>query len=169
MEHRQRGFTLIELLVVVAIIGVLASVVLASLDNARAGSRDTARLSEIRQIQTALEMYHNDHGEYPDERSYVNSPSLFVGDCRGEDNWERFVEDVIDPYVSATAHDPLYPDNPWPYCFMYKRGDYSYCPPSGQGYTLLFVSEQKVFNSLKLYGIQGEGNPSVAARYCVHP
>ncbi|MEX0933588.1 MAG: type II secretion system protein, partial [Candidatus Paceibacterota bacterium] len=157
MYSRQLGFTLIELLVVVAIIGVLASVVLASLNNARAISRDTARLVEIRQIQTALELYHNDHGEYPDEQLYVNSPSVFVGDCGGSNNWELFIKDVIDPYVSATAHDPLYPSNPWPYCYMYKKGDYSHCPPSGQDYTLLFVSEQKVFDSLKLYGIQGEG------------
>jgi prepilin-type N-terminal cleavage/methylation domain-containing protein len=60
-----RGFTLIELLVVVAIIGLLASVILASLNIARAKARDAKRFSDLHQIQTALEMYYSDHGSYP--------------------------------------------------------------------------------------------------------
>lgn len=65
-RSRQRGFTLIELLVVIAIIGVLSSVVLASLNTARSKARDAARISDIRSIRTALEMYANDHnGQYP--------------------------------------------------------------------------------------------------------
>ena len=51
------GFTLIELLVVIAIIGVLASIVLASLNTARRKSRDARRISDIKQIQLALELY----------------------------------------------------------------------------------------------------------------
>lgn len=57
----QRGFTLIELLVVIAIIGLLASVVLVSLNSARAKSRDAKRASDIRQFASALEMYYNDN------------------------------------------------------------------------------------------------------------
>jgi prepilin-type N-terminal cleavage/methylation domain-containing protein len=51
------GFTLIELLVVIAIIGVLASIVLASLNNARRKSRDARRITDIKQIQLAMELY----------------------------------------------------------------------------------------------------------------
>jgi len=60
-----RGFTLIELLVVIAIIGILASVVMASLNSARVKARDARRISDIKQIQTALELYYLDHGQYP--------------------------------------------------------------------------------------------------------
>ena len=56
MKHRTRGFTLIELLVVIAIIGVLASIVLASLNSARRKSRDARRITDIKQIQLALEL-----------------------------------------------------------------------------------------------------------------
>ncbi len=66
-KHSERGFTLIELLVVIAIIGVLASVVLASLNNARRKSRDARRVTDIKQIQLALELYFDGAGagQYP--------------------------------------------------------------------------------------------------------
>lgn len=67
-RHRtsRRGFTLIELLVVIAIIGLLASIVLASLNTARRKSRDARRISDVRQIQLALELYFDGSQEYPD-------------------------------------------------------------------------------------------------------
>ncbi len=63
-ENNKKGFTLIELLVVVAIIGILSSVVLASLNSAREKARDARRKSDLKQIQNALEMYYNDCGTY---------------------------------------------------------------------------------------------------------
>lgn len=60
------GFTLIELLVVIAIIGILSSVVLASLNGARKKGRDARRLSDIKQLETALELYYDDNkNSYP--------------------------------------------------------------------------------------------------------
>lgn len=63
---KTKGFTLIELLVVIAIIGILSSVVLASLNTARAKARDVKRLSDMHQMQVALELYYNSFGRYPD-------------------------------------------------------------------------------------------------------
>ena len=59
------GFTLIELLVVIAIIGILSSVVLASLNSARAKGRDTKRISDMKQLQLALELYYDSNAGYP--------------------------------------------------------------------------------------------------------
>ena len=62
--NKQSGFTLIELLVVIAIIGVLASVVMVSVEAARSKARDTARRAALNQIQVALELYRNDYGTF---------------------------------------------------------------------------------------------------------
>jgi prepilin-type N-terminal cleavage/methylation domain-containing protein len=64
-NRNNRGFTLVELLVVIAIIGILAAVVLVSLNSARMKSRDARRLADVRQVMTALELYYNDNGAYP--------------------------------------------------------------------------------------------------------
>ncbi len=61
----KRGFTLIELLVVIAIIGILSSVVLASLNSARQKSRDSRRVADVKQIQNALELYYDASSTYP--------------------------------------------------------------------------------------------------------
>lgn len=60
-----RGFTLIELLVVIAIIGILSSVVLASLNTARTKGQDATRISNVKSLETALELYYNDYNTYP--------------------------------------------------------------------------------------------------------
>ncbi len=65
MKTNRRGFTLIELLVVIAIIGILSSVVLASLNSARQKGRDARRIADIKQLQLALELYYDANGEYP--------------------------------------------------------------------------------------------------------
>lgn len=60
-----KGFTLIELLVVVAIIGLLATMVAVSLTSARSRARDSRRVSDIRQVENALELYFAAFQEYP--------------------------------------------------------------------------------------------------------
>ncbi len=62
---KNKGFTLIELLVVIAIIGILSSVVLASLNTARQKGRDARRISDIKQIQLALELNYDSTQSYP--------------------------------------------------------------------------------------------------------
>ncbi len=59
------GFTLVELLVVISIIALLSSVVVASLNSARAKARDARRIADMRQIQTALEFFYDSYGRYP--------------------------------------------------------------------------------------------------------
>src|SRR3989344_6884423 len=59
------GFTLIELLVAIGIIGILASFLLANFVGVRQRARDGVRKSDLRQIQSALELYRSDQSNYP--------------------------------------------------------------------------------------------------------
>ncbi|MFQ5540907.1 MAG: type II secretion system protein [Candidatus Paceibacteria bacterium] len=65
LRNKARGFTLIELLVVIAIIGILSSVVLASLNDARQKSRDAKRVADIKQLQLAMELFFDTNASYP--------------------------------------------------------------------------------------------------------
>lgn len=76
-KKKNKGFTLIELLVVIAVIGLLASIVLVSVGPARKKARDARRLSDVRQINLAMEMCYDDSGcagaeQYPDSENYAN-------------------------------------------------------------------------------------------------
>lgn len=62
---KKSGFTLIELLVVIAIIGLLSTLAIVALNSSRIKSRDAKRLADVRQIQTALELYYDKNGNYP--------------------------------------------------------------------------------------------------------
>ena len=64
-KYKKKGFTLIELLVVIAIIGLLATIVLVSLNSARAKARDVKRKGDLHQILLALELYYDAYGTYP--------------------------------------------------------------------------------------------------------
>ena len=61
----RKGFTLIELLVVIVIIGVLATLATVAVNGARTRARDSKRVSDLKQISTALEMYYTDYTAYP--------------------------------------------------------------------------------------------------------
>jgi prepilin-type N-terminal cleavage/methylation domain-containing protein len=61
----RRAFTLVELLVVIAIIGLLSTVAVVALGASRIKARDTKRLADVRQIQSALDMFYNDNNYYP--------------------------------------------------------------------------------------------------------
>ncbi|MBI1975440.1 MAG: prepilin-type N-terminal cleavage/methylation domain-containing protein [Candidatus Vogelbacteria bacterium] len=56
---KNKGFTLIELLVVIAIIGVLSSVVLASLNTARNKGNDAKVKAQLSGVRSAAEVYYS--------------------------------------------------------------------------------------------------------------
>ncbi len=88
--QRRTGFTLIELLVVIAIIAILAAILFPVFAKAREKARQTACLSNARQLVTGLMQYVQDHDEM--------LPAEVAAVVPGEDGgivWQ------IDPYVKS--------------------------------------------------------------------
>ena len=126
-DKNKNGFTLIELLVVISIIGVLSTIAMTSLNAARAKARDVVRLSDITQMQTALELYYADHGHYPSTGSITTT--LCDPGCAGVNgnftvtaNWipdlvaEGYITQLpVDPKPKDEARKTAGPGN----CYMY--------------------------------------------------
>jgi len=133
-REKGTGFTLIELLVVIAIIGLLATLAVISLNNARAKSRDAKRVSDIRQIQTALELYFSDNDSYPPGTAGVLGGTS--GDyqvlCDSAAGWQANITSCGAVYM------PNVPDNPTP-----NGADYIYdrVGSGGADYTVKFSLE----------------------------
>lgn len=113
----QKGFTLIELLVVIAIIGILSSVVLASLNSARMKARDARRIADLKQIQLALQMYYDKYNQYPPGGFWQNSK-----DSPG--NW--IPQLVTEGFLPSLPNDPI--NNA---CCPWSTGNYAYVYSSG--------------------------------------
>lgn len=95
---KEQGFTLIELLVVIAIIGLLSTLAVVGLNNARLKARDAKRQSDIRVVQTAIELYLTENATEP------NVPA----------NWGALITDLSEQLHGGNPQDPGV--NRWCYC-----------------------------------------------------
>lgn len=110
MTSHSRGFTLIELLVVIAIIGLLSSVVLASLNTARTRARDAARQSAMHQILTALNAFHIDRGCLPTTQS--SSCISGYAEYNSGGGWDTSHEGSFLPFLVSNGYLPSAPVDP---------------------------------------------------------
>ena len=149
-KRHARGFTLIELLVVIAIIGILSSVVLASVNAVRVRAYDAKRASDMRAVVDAFEMYYADHGEYPDALAKDGCGGQRQGYCLNDSDLVA----VMAPYLPVMPKDPVWADQYYDYLYFPDQihhqvyllarmqgttwGDYCR-PPQTTQYTALFL------------------------------
>ncbi len=120
--HRN-GFTLIELLMVVAIIGLLTSLLLPSLSEARKSAGRVVCLSNLRQIGGAFALYRMDYREiYPCAEDPVDpGKNVWLWMGRG---WRGFVEPYIRPGINQ--EDPSILWCSADYSNKFQRTSYAY-------------------------------------------
>lgn len=94
IKHNKSGFTLVELLVVLVIAAMLATLSIIAIGQIRQKSRDVRRVSDIKQIQTALELYFYNTGSYP------NSDDFHLGDTLESDGTTYMHKVPLAPYPS---------------------------------------------------------------------
>ncbi len=98
--NSRKGFTLIELLVVIAIIGMLSSIVFASLNTARQKGRDAKRIAEFKEVSKALALYFDKYNKYPNETPVTTNQ--WTG------NFESMAQQLItEGFLGAIPKDPL--------------------------------------------------------------
>lgn len=119
---KSRGFTLVELLVVIAIIGLLSSIVLASLNTARQKGYDAKRVSDLRSMQTALELYYSDHGQYPPGNG---SNYGWASQCP---SWgglaaNNVIPGLVPTYLPSMPVDPQMNTGANTCCYLYNAGN----------------------------------------------
>lgn len=122
LHDRERGFTLIELLVVIAIIGILASIILASLSTAREQALNAKRISDLQALQSALELYYDDHHAYPLSAAWSSQCSGWSADV--------LTGALVPEYISTEPNDPQ-TNGISTNCYLYRTS------ASGQDYKLI--------------------------------
>ncbi len=146
--NNKKGFTLIELLVVIAIIGLLATLSVVALNNARQKSRDAKRVADIKQIQTALELYYADQDGYP---SFGSGITLGSSDydvlCDTSAGFQGNTTGCNTVYMGQVPSAPTPPSsNAYTYCSTTSSAPTT-CAASTDRYMITFVLEGDV-NSL---------------------
>jgi prepilin-type N-terminal cleavage/methylation domain-containing protein len=115
MSKHKRGFTLIELLVVIAIIAILAAILFPVFAKAKYSAKNTATLSNIKQVVLASIQYSNDcddrtptymdqyFGDWPAQGTYNGWPAMFLPYTRNKD---IVYDPVIGPPQKELAQRP---------------------------------------------------------------
>lgn len=79
----EKGFSLLELLTTITIIGLITTIILNSLTNARAKGQDSALIASAQQLTKAFELFLSDHGRYPYDGMNTNNCQLGGGSVTG--------------------------------------------------------------------------------------
>jgi general secretion pathway protein G len=118
MRNRQSGFTLIEIMVVVVILAVLGALVVPKILENVDKARVTRAASDIRAIETALDLYRLDNFKYPTT----------------EQGLQALVKQPADPSITnyrSEGYLPAIPKDPWNNVYIYASPG-----PEGHAYEI---------------------------------
>ncbi len=120
----RNGFTLIEILIVVAIIAILASVVLIGLGPTQQSGRDARRLSDLHEVQNAIELYYQKCGFYPGSVSGSGPTATCVS--LNSQTYTGMSAAILSAGIGITSPLPLDPTNNATYYYFYGTNGATY-------------------------------------------
>lgn len=100
------AFTLIELLVVISIIAILIAVATVSYTNAQEKGRDNKRKSDLKAVQTALEVYFQQNGKYPSTSSGTIQCNIVTPSDTTTHSWNSAFTCNTITYMNPLPKDP---------------------------------------------------------------
>lgn len=139
--RNERGFTMPEILITVGIIGVVSSIGTVSYESARAKARDVKRVSDLKQIQTAVEFYFENHGSYPGDHE-AGDEGLVLGleDTKSLSDAGFAAETDGTVYMMNVPKNPEPGGSPYVYRSLQSGGEN--CTGDCGNYAMLFTLER---------------------------
>jgi len=126
LKNSESGFSLTELVLTMGIVSLTAGLASAKMNDVLPSARDAQRLANIHQVQTALNLFYADHGQYP----LVKEKEL------SQKNWQEMgkmlVSNDLRTYMPEVPNDPL---NNEKYNFKYQS--------DGQTFKISFETEDQ--------------------------
>jgi type II secretion system protein G len=132
MKKTTSGFTIVELLIVIVVIGILAAITMVAYGGISQRSRDSGRLSDMKSIRTALDLYKTDKSRYPVatsangswEESHLDGPGSFM----------EYL--VSGGYINTVPVDPVNNSAMRYRYYRYPAGDYGCDATKGPYYVI---------------------------------
>ena len=107
MLRNREGFTLIELLIVVVIIGILAAIALPKFGETRERAYLSAMQSDLRNLQTEMEMYYADNTANPYSYTGATIAGAEVQPSQGVNLTDPTISNTGQGWSAVATHDAL--------------------------------------------------------------